>query len=111
MSYVNERNLKDYVSNLANQKVKDILEKKIRAKFNSLPSKTFENQKYYLVSEIENTTVSFINEIANVISQNLNNTEVNLNQISSTQMANRDKYYRDESINKYLDGLISKYSF
>lgn len=111
MSYVNERNLKEYVSNLANQKVKNILEGKIRAKFNSLPRKTFENQKYYLGTEVDNIITSFVNEISIIISQDLNNKEVNLNNIDFVILADRNKSYRAENINKYLDSLISQYNF
>ena len=111
MNYINERGLQDYVSNVANQKVKDILQNMLTVKLKGLPRKTIDDQKYYLTTEVDNLINSFVDNISTIIVQDLNTNQVNFNKLSFVLIGNRDKYYRDESINKFVDNLISKYNF
>lgn len=80
-------------------------------KLKGLLRKIIDDQKYYISTEVDNLINSCVDNMLTIIVQDLNTDEVNFNNISFVHIGSRDKYYSDESINKYVNNLSSKYSF
>lgn len=112
MGYINQNDLQKVTTGLVDQKVKDLIEKRIKSNFKLLPVKTFENNGYYSVNQLDTALDNTINELSGIISQNINAKQVDIKRINHFQ---KNEYgvplFHRESITNYVDSVLSKYDF
>ena len=116
MGYIGERNLQQEVNNKIDDKIKLIIDKKLKSLLMDTKEYSFENKKYYLKEDIIGKVLNLqTNMISKMFTEQILSSSGDVQKRSSSNISGREiigqRLFYHENIEKYVDSVVSTIKF